>query len=37
MKKLNDLPKDILIKLVTVIEEKTQKRCEKEFFDKGLI
>ena len=36
MNKLNDLPKDILIQLVTVIEKKTKEKCEKEFYNRGL-
>ena len=36
MKRLNDLPKDILIQLVTTIEKKTKEKCEKEFYDRGI-
>ena len=36
MKKLNDLPKDILIQLVTVIEKKTIEKIEKEFCNRGI-
>ena len=36
MKKLNDLPKDILIQLVTVIEKKTVEKYEKEFYNRGI-
>ena len=36
MKRLNDLPKDILIQLVTTIEKKTKEKCEKEFYNRAI-
>ena len=36
MKKLNDLPKDILIQLVTTIEKKTIEKCEKQVYNRGI-
>ena len=36
MKTLNELPKDILIQLVTTIEKKTIEKCEKQVYNRGI-